>query len=287
LFSQQKKEKDFVIFWGRFWVNLQIFEKFARFCLTKFRILSILYSISIISKEGEAMINIVVIYERLREEEDLKNVLASLPDVELCGNGQDGYHAVKLVSIHKPDIVILDSRLNTQMGADTLHLLKRISPSTAIVLLISRIDGIPVRWMIDGVPAACILRDTDMHRIETIIREVHSGGRYINPAVAMATFSLLANKDKTVSRQAAGNGEYRERKKDFPRRTSLSPTERQIFAYIAKGRSNSEIAECLRLKSGTVRNYVSSAMRKAGLKNRIQIALYVLNCGITGTPVWD
>jgi DNA-binding NarL/FixJ family response regulator len=234
------------------------------------------------------MINIVVINERLREDEDLKNVLASFLDVELCGSGQDEYDTVKLVRIHKPDIVILDSKLSTQMRVDILHILKHISPSTAIVLLISRIDGMPVHWMIDGVPAACILRDTDMYRFKDIIRHVYRGGQYINHTVAMMTIGLLANKAdnrQTAARQAAGNRERQERNLAFFRRIRLSSTEQQIFAYIGKGRSNNEIAGLLKLKNGTIRNNVSSAMRKAGLKSRIQIALYAVEHGITETSV--
>jgi DNA-binding NarL/FixJ family response regulator len=230
------------------------------------------------------MINIVVINERLWEDEDLQNILVSLPDVKLCGSGQDDYYTVKLVSDHKPDILLLDSRLNAQIGANILPLLRSRSPSTAIMLLIPSIDGIPVHWMLDNTFAAYILRDMDLHHIGNIIREVHVGGRYINPTVARTTFNLLANKAKAAEKQAARNRELR-KKKTPPRQIKLSSTEQQIFAHIAKGKSNSEIAESLGLKNGTVRNYVSSGMRKAGLKNRIQIALYAIEYGITETSV--
>jgi DNA-binding NarL/FixJ family response regulator len=221
------------------------------------------------------MISVVGIDGNVQEREHLKTVLASHPDIELCGIGKDGYDAVRLVDAYKPDVVMIDSKINEYTDADIPRLLKRISPSTAIVLMVSSTGPIPVRWIINGIPAACLLKDTDMGRLEQIIKEIYSGGQYINPTIAVKIFSLLAGRNK-----AAGNGRREEKEKSPSRLAGLSFTELQIFAYIAKGKSNNEIADCLNLKNGTIRNYISSAMKKTGLKNRIQIALYAKDNGL-------
>jgi DNA-binding NarL/FixJ family response regulator len=62
----------------------------------------------------------------------------------------------------------------------------------------------------------------------------------------------------------------------------ISKTELQIMRFIGEGRSSKEIAERLNLKAGTVRNYISSAMQKTGLRDRIQMAIYAVQNGLTG-----
>jgi DNA-binding NarL/FixJ family response regulator len=223
------------------------------------------------------MVYIVAINEKFQEREELKHQLASLAGVKLCGIGKDGYDAVRLVDVYKPDIALIDSKINVYVHTGLLHLLKRISPSTAIALMVSAEDVIPVHWMIDETPAACLLKDTDMDHLEYIIKEVYSGRLYINPAIAVKTFCILADRNK-----AAGSETRWEGKKETPRLAELNSTEIRIFAYVAEGRSNNEIAGCLKLKNGTVRNYISTAMRKAGLKNRVEIAFYARENGLTG-----
>jgi DNA-binding NarL/FixJ family response regulator len=62
---------------------------------------------------------------------------------------------------------------------------------------------------------------------------------------------------------------------------SISKVEMRVARLIGEGLSNREIAETLKLKEGTVRNYVSFIMQKTGLKHRTQIAIYAFNNGFT------
>jgi DNA-binding NarL/FixJ family response regulator len=64
----------------------------------------------------------------------------------------------------------------------------------------------------------------------------------------------------------------------------ISGIELRIMTFIGEGRSDKEIAENLNLKPGTIRNYISSAMRKAGLRNRTEIAIYVFKKGLVVLP---
>jgi DNA-binding NarL/FixJ family response regulator len=228
------------------------------------------------------MINVVVINAKLQERENLKKLLVSLSDVELCGIGKDGYDAVKLIKTYKPDIIMIDSKINVYLDTDILHLLKRISPSTAIALTVSGADAIPVDWILQDTPAACLLTDTDMDRLGYIVREIYSGRLYINPTIAVKIICLLADRNRAAG-SVNHSGNHAGKKKELSHLRKLSSTEMQIFAAIAKGKSSNEIACCLNLKNGTIRNYISTAMRKAGLKNRIEIAFFARENGLVET----
>ncbi|AEF80637.1 response regulator transcription factor [Leadbettera azotonutricia] len=223
------------------------------------------------------MISIVVIDDEIQDIERIKYLLHSQGDLELRGFGKDGYDAIRLVRSIKPDIAILNISLALYCGVEISHLLKRDSPSTAIVAMGSQLDINLIKRVVNEAVAAYILKE-DFNHLAEILRKVHEGEYYFNPLICTQAFRILAS---LLQKPAAGDyiPSACKKESDFP--AGLSRTEMKILALIGEGYSDKEIAGKLKLKNGTVRNYISRIMRKGCLKSRPQAIAYAIKNGLS------
>jgi DNA-binding NarL/FixJ family response regulator len=220
------------------------------------------------------MINTIVIDPGQKDRERIRNLLSLHKDFNVQGLGKDGYDAVRLAASFKPDIALLDVNLDIINGLDVLPLLKRRSPSTLAVILASDPDDSQISKALGNQVAGFLLKDSDLDKLPFILRDIRFGECCMNHRVS-ARIAHIFSEMLGKGRQAnflSGQAQ--------PIPPEISKTELRIMGCIGQGCSNKEIAEYLSLKVGTVRNYVSSAMRKTGLKCRTQIAIYAFKNGL-------
>jgi DNA-binding NarL/FixJ family response regulator len=230
--------------------------------------------------------------------------LSSQDDFTIAGSGKDGYEAVKLIDVHKPDIVLMNLLGD---GVKTASLIKYRSPGTAIL---AYIDGSEERRIFTaffcGI-SGYITKKADPELLCLAIRTVYLGGHLIAPDVAPHFTTIAARivgdvlksrgglrkpgqpadwSDKAVLVKAAlgqtavelhsrGRGLLR---KDLPK--TVSPAEIQIMGLVGEGFTNSQIAGELHLSVGTIRNYVSAVLQKTGLHDRTQVAVFAIRNGL-------
>jgi DNA-binding NarL/FixJ family response regulator len=220
------------------------------------------------------MIRTIIIDAKQEDRKKIHKLLSRHEDFEVQGLGKDGYDAVRLVGSSKPDIAILDVNLDIINGLDVLPLLKRQSPATLVVILASKVDDGQISKALGSGIAGFLLKDLDLDKLPIILRDIHFGKYYMNPQVSTRIFHIFF--------ELLGKG----RQANFiskwvhPLPEEISKTELQIMSCIGEGRSNQEIAEYLNLTAGTVRNYISSAIHKTGVRDRTQMAIYVLRNGL-------
>jgi DNA-binding NarL/FixJ family response regulator len=215
------------------------------------------------------MIRILII-EREEDRQATVSCLSSQKGMRVIGFGKDGYDALKLTESLKPDVTVFDLVNEGVDGPGIIPLLKRKSPDTAVVVFTPPNNEAMVRKAVNSGAAACLLKSEDAGELERSIRIAYVGGNYISPRISgkIAVFvpEPVKRQDPAPAKSAI---------------SKLSLTELRIISCIGQTRSNKEIAERLKLTQGTIRNYISSAMRKTGLKNRTQIALYAVQNGLT------
>jgi DNA-binding NarL/FixJ family response regulator len=198
--------------------------------------------------------------------------------------GNDYFDAIALVKKYKPDIVILNAALGFCKGNEIFYALKRYSPETAIVLLSSSIKGCLIHGMAKGAITGCILKDRDMSRIGVILRDIYEGEYYVNSQITVWAFERMTEyigkkncfHEKTAK---ALNIEKTPAAKSKNPPADFTKAELKVLRYIVYGYASKEIAGLMDLKDGTIRNYISSIMRKTGLKTRAQIVLYATQNG--------
>jgi DNA-binding NarL/FixJ family response regulator len=224
--------------------------------------------ILVIITRANFMIRIVVIVKLKQERKKTIALLVSQDNFQIITTGKDGYDALRAAEC-QPDIIIMDMCLPDIDGPLLAPMIKRKSPSTAIIAISAPKDENLAGWALKRGISGYILKDTDMDNLAASVKIVSDGGWYISPPIILKMinhYSLLAE----ISDSTRGSVSP----PDF------SPIECQIIDGIACGFSDEEIAEDLGISVGTLRNYLAAAKRKTGLRNRTQMVLYALMCGL-------
>lgn len=179
------------------------------------------------------------------DETLLRRSIAALLDlsdtVEVVAQAADGTEAVALAAFHQPDVVLLDLEMPGMDGIDAAIAILGERPDQAVVLLTRHgRPGVLRRALRAGV-RGFLPKSVDPDELERVIVQVHGGRRYID-----ADISASAMMD------------------DCP----LTERELDTLRLTTDGSSVREISARLHLASGTVRNYLSSAMQKTGSSSR-------------------
>ena len=236
------------------------------------------------------MINTVIINPQKQDQEKIASLLSNAGDFNVLALGKDGYDALKLIGSLKPDIAILDNQLDFIEGEEIPPLLKLRSPLTAVVILTARISDYQLYRAASNDVSGFVFKETDLETLPWILKCVSQGGCFISPALAARVLHLIASMNRKNNQfqnnpaaKALFKGQENEELKATPKEdpaSYLSKMELRVLSHIGEGFESDEIAKDLNLAVGTVRNYVSSVMRKTGLRNRLQMARYAYNCGL-------
>jgi len=221
------------------------------------------------------MIDIVVIDSNEEDLLRIQKILSSQEDFTVVATGIDGYDALRLVQMFKPDVTVSEIDLEFINGAEMVPLLKRASPSTKILIFTGNRDEKMMLGAIRGEVAGFLLKENDLPVLPRCIRTICNGNCFFTPLIANSAIRLLLQ----LLRQEEGN-KHPPKTMEQTIPSTISKRELQVMGQLAEGRTNKEIAEILHLKVGTVRNCISQAIQKSGLHDRTQIALYAFQNGL-------
>lgn len=185
-------------------------------------------------------------------------------DIEVVGTATDGSDAVEIVGKKQPDLVLMDLKMPVMNGVEATRQIKANYSNVKVLVLTTYDDD---QWVFDAIRAGAsgyLLKDTPRDELVAAIRGTITGKSYIDPSVAS---KLL---DMASSHQTQPTNIITEK---------LTDREIQILQLIAKGLSNTVIAERLFLSEGTVRNHVSSILAKLGVTDRTQAAVVAIQHG--------
>jgi DNA-binding NarL/FixJ family response regulator len=221
----------------------------------------------------EVIMKIILVDNQLPFRETIKNLLLTQFDFELVGVGKDGYDAIKLTDQFDPDVVVLDIEAPLLDGLKAAASIRLHRSSTSVIVLAKDMDDKTIINAVCCGVKGFLLRASVFEEVNRAIRNVYLGNSYMSRAIASRTFDLFSEIVKT------GNQRRESGVESSPFMPQITRMESRIAAFIGEGFSNKRIAEALRLKEGTVRNYISVILQKTHLEHRTQIAIYALNNG--------
>ncbi|MDR0450002.1 MAG: response regulator transcription factor [Treponema sp.] len=225
------------------------------------------------------MIKIILIQHQQKRLDLVLSLLRSQEDFFIAGAGKDGYSALRLAETQRPDVAVVDYYLESLSGVELIPLIKRKCPATMVVLFSGCDDEQHVLEALNkGVSGYLLWKDRS--NLVSAVRIAHNGGCYVSDGIITRAFSTLfkISHYRGIYRIVSAFPEYETGKTAY-RRVRFSCTEKQIIRFISEGKTNKDIAELLGLAAGTVRNYISSVMQKAGTQNRVQTAIFALKNG--------
>lgn len=200
--------------------------------------------------------NIVVIDDDRLVALSLKTILESTGQITVMEMGESGEQAVELYRRHKPDVMLMDIRMEGMSGIDAGELILKEEPSARILYLTTFSDDEYIIKALNMGAKGYILKQ-DFEGIAPALEAVMIGQSVFGEKIMSKLPELMKTKD---AYDFAGHG--------------IGDKEREIMELVALGLSNKEIAAKLYLGEGTVRNYISTLLEKLGLRDRTQLAVY-------------
>lgn len=177
---------------------------------------------------------------------------------------EDG--VLELVEEKQPDVVLLDIRMPEMDGVECTRRIKQEFPSIKVIILTTFDDDDYVFDALRYGASGYLLKGVSVDGLTNAVREAARGGSIIAPDVASKVLQMF-------SRMAQGDVQVRVNKKNA---LELTKMEWQVIREVGCGLSNKEIAGRLYLSEGTVRNYISSILRKLELRDRTQLAIWAV-----------
>lgn len=209
----------------------------------------------------------------------LRQVLEREPLIEVVATASDGEQVVARTSELEPDVVVTEIDLPKLAGDKATQRLRRELPHVGVVILTTRDDEQHLFDAIRAGAAAFLRKDCEPAELIETIKKVREGQFLIN--------EKIFTRPSVASRVLA---EFRELSVYGPASTHvfapLSPREVQILDNIAQGKTNKEVAHTLAISEQTVKNHMSSILRKLSVNDRTQAVVYAMRQGwIKGSEV--
>jgi DNA-binding NarL/FixJ family response regulator len=214
---------------------------------------------------------IVIVHAHELFRQGLRHNFATLADFRVVGEASNGQQAIQIVDNTEPDIVLMSMDLPGVNGLEVARAMKRSHPHTAIILLSSVLDGQNVVKAIRAGVSAYLPRNVSWEKLMRSIQQVRRNEYPINELVL--SLSDVAAQVLEAFRQMAADEETQSIY------SPLSPRELQVLELVAAGQTNKEIALQLDISNQTVKNHVSSILRKLAVNDRTQAVVYAMRRG--------
>ena len=189
------------------------------------------------------MIRILLAEDQAMVRGALSALLGLEADIEVLGACADGEDAWRELQRLKPDLLVTDIEMPGLTGLELAQRIQRHELPVKVVIVTTFARPGYLRRALDAGVSGYLLKDAPAEELAGALRKVHDGARAIDPQLALEAWSEA---------------------------DPINDRERQVLRLAGEGRSAGEIAAQLGLSQGTVRNYLSEAIGKLGVGNRIE-----------------
>jgi len=186
----------------------------------------------------------------------LKTIIQADPEIQVVGTGYGGREAIELFESRRPDILLMDIRMDTMTGLEAGEIILKEHPLAKLLFLTTFADN---EYIIKAlkIGAKGYLLKQNFESIIPALKAVFTGQRVFGEEIITKLPSLLQQDNKP----------------DFAL-FDINDKEAEIIALVAEGLNNKEISAGLYLSEGTVRNYLSIILEKLRLRDRTQLAIF-------------
>lgn len=186
----------------------------------------------------------------------LKVILESDGDIEVVALGYNGKMAIELYESLKPDILLMDIRMDTMTGLKGAEIILNNHKDAKIIFLTTFLDDEYIIKALNIGSKGYILKQ-NFESIIPCLKAVEAGQTVFGDEIITKIPSLITENNKLKF-------------SDF----GINEKEFEIIVKVADGLNNKEISEKLYLSEGTIRNYISAILEKLSLRDRTQLAIF-------------
>jgi len=186
----------------------------------------------------------------------LRTIIEATPGMEVAAVGQSGKDAIALYERHRPDVLLMDIRMDGMTGLEAGAVILTKHPDARVLFLTTFSDD---EYIVEAlkIGAKGYLLKQNFESIVPSLRAVEAGQSVFGEDIVAKIPSLMGSGGKADIRSFG-----------------LSDKEGDLIVLVAEGLNNKEIAERLFLSEGTVRNSLSVVLEKLNLRGRTQLAIF-------------
>lgn len=210
--------------------------------------------------EEKMTITILLVDDHSVVRQGLRMFLGLDPELEVVGEARTGLEALELARRLHPDVVLMDLLMPGMDGIEATARLRQELPETEVLALTSVLEDDKVTGAIRAGAIGYLLKDTEAEDLRRAIKAAAAGQVQLSPEAAVR---LL-----------------RETRTARPVQEELTPREREVLIWMARGLANKEIAREMGIGEKTVKTHVSNILSKLGALSRTQAALLAVRMGL-------
>ena len=182
----------------------------------------------------------------------LKSLIATQPDMVVCGEADDGEKAVRLAKKLKPDVIVMDLMLPVLSGVEATKRIVDADPAAKIVILTSFGGSVDLQQALAAGALGAQLKESRMDNVLKTVRAVSRGESAVDPEI-----------------QAAIDAE--------PPLLSLTPRQLEILKAAALGKTTDQIATACGISASAVKQHITAVMRNLGVSSRSEAIAVALS----------
>ena len=185
----------------------------------------------------------------------LATIIATQPDMALVAQAVDAAEAMTAFRQHRPDVTLMDLRLQGTNGTDILIAIRKEFPGARIVMLSSSDSDGEIQHALRSGAFGYVLKSMPQDELLAVIRLVHAGKRHVPAEVAARLAEHLGEQD-------------------------LTPRELEVLRLIRDGFKNKQIADQLSISENTVNFHIKNLVDKLGAKDRTHAVTIAVRRGL-------
>jgi len=202
----------------------------------------------------------------------IRTSLSNLPDVEVCGEAEVSEQVLPTIEASPPDVVLLDIAVPSLDGLKLCRALKKHLPGTSVIVITPQPDDGQILEAIKAHASAYLSRTVTIEELAQTIRRCGRGEHPINES--------LVGRPKLAEQVLQQFYELSREKEAASFISPLTPRETEILNYMAQGYLNKQIADVLNVSEQTIKNHITSILRKLNANARTQAVIVAIKKGL-------
>jgi DNA-binding NarL/FixJ family response regulator len=212
-------------------------------------------------------ISVLIADDHMIVREGLKHLLQAAPDIDVVGEAQNGFAAVREARNLMPKVALLDIAMPQLNGIDAARQIHRLVPSVGILMLSTYHQDQEVREAITAGALGFLMKESASAELLTAVREISKGRSFFSPAISQR----MVQPARAAFLTSGG---------DNFKSPHLTARELQVLALIADGSPNKGTGEKLGISIKTVEKHRQSLMNKLNIHEAASLTRYAIARGV-------
>jgi DNA-binding NarL/FixJ family response regulator len=212
-------------------------------------------------------IRVVIADDQSMVRAGFRSLLQAEPDIDVVAEAADGEQAIAAVRRFKPDVTLMDIRMPNVDGLEATRRIVEAGSATRILILTTfDLDEYVYAGLRAGA-SGFLLKDASPEQLIAAIHVLVEGEAVLAPSVTRRVVEAFARLPAPQDDLQAALG-------------TLTTREREVLALMARGRSNSELADALVVSEATAKTHVRNVLAKLDLRDRVHAVVFAYECGL-------